>query len=93
MKSIGVNTKYLNQNVINEENKKSEYYQKNFCITGSFTISRNEIKEKLIKKYDANVTNSLNRSTNYLIVGENPGSKIDKAKELNIKIINEEIWN
>ena len=93
LKSIGVNTKYLNQNVINEENKKSEYYQKNFCITGSFTISRNEIKEKLIKKYDANVTNSLNRSTNYLIVGENPGSKIDKAKELNIKIINEEIWN
>ena len=66
----------------------SEYYQKNFCITGSFDIPRDQIKNMLIKKFDANVTSSVNKTTNYLIAGENAGSKIEKAKELGITIIN-----
>jgi DNA ligase (NAD+) len=36
------------------------------------------------------VTSSITKNTDYLIVGENPGSKLDKAKKLNIKLLNEE---
>lgn len=71
----------------NSSNINSEYYQKSFCITGSFDIPRDKIKELLIQKFDAQITSSVNKSTNYLIVGENGGSKEQKARELGIKII------
>jgi DNA ligase (NAD+) len=35
----------------------------------------------------AKVTNSLSKKTNYLIAGENAGSKLDKAKTLGVKIV------
>ncbi len=91
LKALGINTKYIGAN-INEENKKSIYYQKNICITGSFDISREEIKEILERKYDIHFSNSLNKSTDYLIVGNNAGTKIEKAKEWNIPIITNKIW-
>ena len=56
-------------------------------ITGSFSaFSRNELKEELINR-GARVTNSITNKTDYLISGEKPGSKISKAKELEIKIL------
>ena len=59
-------------------------------ITGSFdSISRNELKD-YIKKLGGKVTSSLSKKTNYLIVGSNPGSKIQKANELDIEMLTEE---
>ena len=84
---MGINTIY-NSSLDKNIDTNSEYYQKNFCITGSFDIPRDQIKNMLIKKFDANVTSSVNKTTNYLIAGENAGSKIEKAKELGITIIN-----
>ena len=37
-----------------------------------------------------NVSESISKKTDYLVINENPGSKLEKAKELNIKIIDEE---
>ncbi|MCF0227889.1 MAG: DNA ligase (NAD(+)) LigA, partial [Malacoplasma sp.] len=91
LKEVGVNTTYINS-AESLNNINSPFYQKNFCITGSFDISREQIKEKLIAKFDANVSNSVNKSTDYLIVGENGGSKQEKAEKLNIKIIRDKIW-
>jgi DNA ligase (NAD+) len=91
LKSYGVNTIYLSQAAANID-QNNKYYQKTFVITGSFDISRYEIKNLLEKKYDANVVESLNRDVDYLIVGQKPGSKIDKAKKLNIQLIEEAIW-
>ncbi|OAV63801.1 DNA ligase [Bacteroidales bacterium Barb6] len=42
-------------------------------------------------KYDANVVDAISRSTNYLIVGANGGSKIDKATKLDVAIIHDQI--
>ena len=92
LKKFGVNTNYISKTNVTDENKNSEYYQKSFCITGSFDIPRDEIRELLIQKYDANVTNSVNKSTDYLIVGENGGSKLEKAQKLGIKLIYDNIW-
>ena len=92
LKSLGVNTTYLSQIDDTKVDKTSIYYQKNFVITGSFDIARHEIKRLLESKYDANVADAITRNTNYLIIGENGGSKIDKANKLGIKLIKEKIW-
>jgi DNA ligase (NAD+) len=60
-----------------------------FVVTGSLQgFSREGIKE-FIQSYGGKVTESVSRSTSYLVVGENPGSKLDKARELGISILDE----
>jgi len=60
-----------------------------FVITGSFNnYSRLQIKE-LLEQKGAKVTNSISSKTNFLITGNNAGSKLEKARKNNIKIINE----
>ena len=61
-----------------------------FVITGSFnSYSRLQIKE-LLEKEGGRVTNSISSKTNFLIIGENPGSKLEKARKNNVKTINED---
>lgn len=92
LKSFGVNMEYKNTINVSDVNKESPYYQKKFCITGSFDIPRSQIKKLLEDKFDAYVSESLNATTDYLIVGENGGSKQQKAAKLGINIIKEKIW-
>lgn len=62
---------------------------KTFVITGSFSgMDRDQIK-KLIEDNGGKVSSSVGKSTDYLVAGENAGSKLDKAKQLNVKIIND----
>ena len=61
-----------------------------FVITGKLlNVSRDEIKEKLIN-LGGKVNSSISKKTNYLIVGENPGSKLNKAIDLGIKVLTED---
>ena len=61
-----------------------------FVITGSFSgISRSVIKKKL-ESLGSRVSSSISKNTSYLILGSNPGSKLNKAKDLNIPIIIED---
>lgn len=62
---------------------------KNFLITGKLSKGRKDI-ERLILENGGNVLVSVNKVLDYLIVGESPGSKLDKAKKLNVKIISED---
>jgi len=60
-----------------------------FVITGTLhTLSREAAKE-LIEKNGGKVTDSISRKTDYLLLGENPGSKLEKARSLGIRIIDE----
>ena len=62
---------------------------KTCVLTGKLmNITRDEAKETLMN-LGANVTGSVSAKTDYLIVGENPGSKLEKAKKFGVKIINE----
>ena len=62
---------------------------KKFVITGTLpTISRQEAKE-LVENAGGQVASSVSKKTDYIVVGENPGSKYDKAKELKITILDE----
>ena len=59
---------------------------KKFVMTGTIdNYSRDEIK-KILESYGATVSESVSKKTNYVIVGENPGSKEQKARDLNIEI-------
>jgi len=62
---------------------------KTFVITGTLSRPRSEIKA-LIQAHGGKVTNSVSRKTDYLIVGENPGSKLAKAQQLGVPILTEE---
>lgn len=90
-----INMKYINEyeNVaVSSENE--IYKNKAFVITGSFSKSRNEIKNILESIYDAKVSSSVTKKTNYLIVGKNPtANKIEKANSLNVPILKDEFWN
>lgn len=58
-------------------------------VTGTLeNFSRNEIKE-FIEKKGGKVTSSVSAKTDYVLIGENPGSKADKARTLGVKMISE----
>ena len=59
-------------------------------LTGKLNnYSRDEMKESLIQK-GAKVSSSVSSKTNFVIAGDNAGSKLKKATELNVKIYNED---
>jgi DNA ligase (NAD+) len=62
---------------------------KTFVITGTLTAPRDAIKDLLLS-YGAKVTGSVSRKTDYLVAGEDPGSKLTKALELGVKVLDED---
>ncbi len=62
---------------------------KTFVITGTLSdMSRDEVKQAL-QALGAKVTGSVSKKTDYVVAGENPGSKVDKAQQLGVKILSE----
>jgi len=60
-----------------------------FVFTGELkSMTREEAKEK-VRRLGGNVSESVSKNTNFVVVGENPGSKYEKAKKLGAKMINE----
>jgi len=61
-----------------------------FVVTGTLpTLSRDGVKE-FIEAHGGKVTDSVSRNTSYLVLGEAPGSKFQKAQELGVKVIGED---
>ncbi len=62
---------------------------KKFVLTGSLkTIGRSEAKEKIIS-LGGEVSESVSKNTAFVVAGENPGSKLEKAKRLGVKVLDE----
>ncbi|WP_369991666.1 NAD-dependent DNA ligase LigA [Mycoplasmopsis arginini] len=84
--SLGVNPIY-------KENTKSEILKGfSFVITGKLSKPRSHF-EKIILENGGQVLSSISSNINYLLVGEDAGSKLSKAKKHNVQIINEEQFN
>lgn len=82
LKELEINMTYLGQKV--EEN--AEFAGKTFVLTGSLTLfTRDEASEK-IELLGGKTSGSVSKKTSVVIVGENPGSKYEKARELGITI-------
>lgn len=87
LKSIGLNTKYLNNN---SNYKETAFKNKNVLVTGTLSsYKRNEVKD-LLDDLGANVVSSVSKNLDYLIVGSDPGSKLEKAQKLGVTILDEE---
>lgn len=59
-----------------------------FVITGTHGMSRKDLTQ-FIERHGGRVAGSVSKNTDYLVAGESPGSKLDKAKELGVKVIGE----
>lgn len=87
LKNIGLNTMYLKKN---KDIKETAFKNKNVLVTGTLnSYKRNEVKE-LLDDLGANVVSSVSKNLDYLIVGSEPGSKLEKAQKLGITILDEE---
>ena len=85
LKLLGVNMEYKGNESIDDN-----FNNKTFVLTGTLSkLTRDEASIE-IENRGGKVTSSVTKKTDYVIVGENPGSKYQKAKDLNINILNEE---
>jgi DNA ligase (NAD+) len=86
LKARGVNTQKL---ASPKTAKNPKVSGKSFVITGTLQkYPRNEA-EALIKNLGGRVVSSVSKKTDYLVVGEEPGSKLDKARKLNVYVLDE----
>lgn len=84
--TLVLNFEELEQNEVDENN---QFFGKTVVITGTFEdYTRDELSEKM-KALGAKVTGSVSKKTNYLLCGENAGSKLEKARNSGVEIINE----
>ena len=85
LRELGLNMDYLK---VRQEGD-NPFRDKTVVITGTLTLmTRKQIKDYLTSQ-GANVTGSVSKKTDLVIVGENPGSKYTKAVDLGISIMNE----
>lgn len=83
----------LLKHILVEESKKTTVKKslagKTFVLTGTLTkLSRDESKER-IRALGGNIASSVSTKTDFVVVGENPGSKYDTAKKLSVAILSE----
>lgn len=85
LKELGLNMKYLGNEQIDEN-----FNNKTFVLTGTLEkLTRDEATLE-IENRGGKVTSSVTKKTDYVVVGDKPGSKYDKALKLNIEIWSEE---
>ena len=61
---------------------------KTLVLTGTLSVPRNDAKKR-IETAGGKVTGSVSKNTDYLLAGENAGSKRDKAEALGVEVIDE----
>ena len=85
LKELGLNMKYLG-----EEIKENNYFtNKRFVITGTISFMGRDEIEHVIESFGGKCSSSVSKKTDAVIVGDSPGSKEIKARELNIPIWDE----
>ena len=84
LKELGVNMTYSNQQV------SSSLAGLTFVLTGTLPTLKREQAKEMIEQHGGKCSGSVSKKTSYLVAGEEAGSKLDKANELGITVLNEE---
>lgn len=86
LKNAGVNTKRLKEK---KKPKKSKIAGMTIVVTGTLSrYSRKEIEE-LIKRMGGKTSSSVSKNTDFVLAGESPGSKLDNARKLGVRVLGE----
>ena len=88
-----INTfKELGLNVKASNNVKTDLLLKNkiFVLTGTLQKYKRSEATQIIESLGGKVTSSISKKTDYLLFGENPGSKLEKARDFGVQILSEE---
>jgi DNA ligase (NAD+) len=73
-----------------QENEESLLFAgKSFVLTGELASFTRDAAKSMIKERGGSVTGSVSKKTDFVVAGENPGSKLDKAKELGVAVLDE----
>lgn len=83
----------VNMEVIEEEGVDNRFEGKTFVLTGTLENYSREQASEIIEKFGGKTSSSVSKKTDYVLAGEEAGSKLRKAQELGIKIISEEEFN
>jgi DNA ligase (NAD+) len=76
-----------------KETRNEKLKNKTFVLTGTLsTMSRDKAKEK-IRSFGGKISSSVSKNTDFVVAGENPGSKLADAEKFGIKILDEEGFN
>jgi DNA ligase (NAD+) len=86
LKAAGVQMEMRKNDASPEKKPLSE---KKFLFTGTLSGMARVDAEKLVESLGGEAVSSISSKVDYLVVGENPGSKLDKARLMNIKILDE----
>ncbi len=86
LKDLGLNMEYTGEEIKNNELLSG----KRFVITGTISFMRRDEIEKILDSYGAKPSSSVSSKTDFVIVGDSPGSKYQKAMDLKIPIWDEE---
>lgn len=87
LRSLGINTKRTEA----DRPSKGVLLGKTFLFTGTLTRFTREQAKELVEQNGGRILSSVSANLNYLVVGENPGSKVKKAQELGtVEVIDEE---
>ena len=81
---LGVQPEYSKEKILHHS-----FLGKTFVLTGSLEGFTRSEASALIKERGGKVTDSVSKKTDYVLVGEDPGSKLDKARNLGVRIIDE----
>jgi DNA ligase (NAD+) len=89
LKKAGVNTSLIRDGASDAASVSRNLDGKQFVITGKLpSISREDAK-RMIETHGGRVTSSVTKKTDYLVAGDDPGSKLDRARELGVPILGE----
>ncbi|MFC4770004.1 NAD-dependent DNA ligase LigA [Effusibacillus consociatus] len=87
LRQAGVNFRYQRPAVIATED--SPFLGKTFVLTGTLASMDRKEAGRLIEQRGGKVTGSVSKNTDYLVAGEKAGSKLDKARELGVEVLDE----
>ena len=87
LKELGINMTYISNNNYTESD---EFLNKTFVLTGTLNNITREKATEIIESLGGKVSSSVSKKTSAVILGDNPGSKYEKAVSLNIPIWEED---
>ena len=76
-----------------EENTDNRFEGMVFVLTGALDGYSRKEAEEIIEKFGGKTSSSVSKKTNYVLAGEDSGSKLDKANQLGVRVINEAEFN